>query len=126
MIVDRISRCLAYLSCLLLLVVMVAGCMTDLTRGRDYGEPPICEVHAAVMAKQKVPVISGYDLYGPPWAVAMHELFPHCDSPHRWDGDIAVYGEWALDYVCPECNKARDAWFVQQRPDIARAKGIIK
>jgi len=126
MIVDQGRRYLTYISCVLLLLVVTAGCMTDLTRGRDFGEPPICEVHASVMAKQKVPVISGYDLYGPSWAVAMHELFPHCDSPRRWDGDTAVYGEWALDYVCPECNKARAAWFIQNRPDIARAKGLIK
>ncbi len=120
------KRRLAYIACLLVLVVVAAGCMTDLTRGRDYGDPPICEVHASVMTKQKVPVISGYDLYGSQWAVAMHEQFPHCDSPRRWDGDVTVHGEWALDYICPECNKARDAWFIQNRPDIARAKGLAK
>ncbi len=125
-IVDRMSRCLAYISCLFVLVVVTAGCMPDLTGGRDYGEPPICEVHASIMTKQKVPVISGYDLYGAQWAVAMHEQFPHCDSPRRWEGDIAVRGEWAIAYVCPECNKARDKWLIENRPDIARAKGLTK
>lgn len=125
--VDHIRRSFAYLSCLSLLAIVAAGCtLPDLTRGRDYGEPPICEVHASVMTKQKVPVISGYDLYGPQWAVAMHEYFPHCDSPRRRDIDTTVYGEWALDYVCPECNKARDNWFIRNRPDIARAKGLIE
>lgn len=111
---------------MLLLVAAVTGCTPDLTRGRDYGDPPICEVDANVMTKQRVPVISGYDLYGPRWAVAMHEFFPHCDSPRRWDGDTAVHGEWAIDYVCPGCNQARDEWFIQNRPDIARAKGLTQ
>ena len=120
-------HCLAYALSALILLGTVAGCMPDLTRGRDFGEPPICEVHARVMVKQKVPVIASYDdLYGPEWAAAQRELFPHSDSPRTWEGDIAVHGEFALDYVCPGCNEARDQWLIQNRPGIARAKGLIK
>ncbi|HPC93677.1 MAG TPA: hypothetical protein PLU87_01950 [Sedimentisphaerales bacterium] len=120
-------HCLAYASSALILLGAVAGCMPDLTRGRDFGDPPICEVHARVMVKQKVPVIASYDdLYGPEWAAAQRELFPHSDSPRSWEGDIAIHGEFALDYVCPGCNEARDQWLIQNRPGIARAKGLIK
>jgi len=122
---ERRSWHLAYAWCILMLAVTTAGCVTDLTRGRDYGDPPVCEVHGSVMTKKKVPLID-YDLYGPEWALAMHRSFPHCDSPRRWDGDIAVYGDSALDYVCPSCNQARDAWFIENRPDIARAKVLIE
>jgi hypothetical protein len=124
--INRTRYVLAYALGALILIGMAAGCMTDLTTGRDFGDPPVCEIHARVMTKQKVPVISGYDLYGPEWAQAVREHFPHSDSPHRWDGDLAVHGEEALDYVCPGCNEARDQWLIQNRPGVARAKGLIK
>lgn len=124
--ISRARHYLAYALGALVLIGMAAGCMTDLTRGRDFGDPPVCEIHARVMTKQRVPLISGYDLYGPDWAQAVREQFPHSDSPHRWDGDLAVYGEHGLDYVCPGCNEARDQWLIQNRPGVARAKGLIK
>jgi hypothetical protein len=124
--IRRVRHYLAYALGALVLIGVGAGCMTDLTRGRDFGDPPICEIHAQVMAKQKVPVISGYDLYGPDWAQAVREQFPHSDSPRHWDGDLTVYGEHALDYVCPGCNEARDQWLIQNRPGVARARGLIK
>ncbi|MDI6451368.1 hypothetical protein [Anaerobaca lacustris] len=108
-----------------ILLGMVAGCMIDLTKGRDFGEPPVCQVHARVMRKEKVPLISGYDLYGGDWAQAEREQFPHSDSPRRWDGDLAVHGEHGLAYVCPGCNEARNRWLIQNRPGVARAKGLI-
>jgi hypothetical protein len=96
--IHRARHCLAYALSALVLLGTVAGCMPDLTRGRDFGDPPICEVHARVMVKQKVPVIASYDdLYGPEWAAAQRELSRHSDSPRTWEGDIAVHGDYALD-----------------------------
>lgn len=123
---ERKSWCVAAAWCLLLLAVAAAGCTTDLTRGRDYGNPPLCEVHGRVMTKRLVPLLPGYDLYGPQWAAAMQRSFPHSDSPRRWDGDITVHGDTALDYICPACNQARDAWLIENRPEIARAKGLVR
>lgn len=124
--ISRASHYIAYALGALVLIGIIAGCTPDLTRGRDFGDPPVCEVHARVMAKQRIPVISGYDLYGPEWAQAVQEDFPHSDSPRRWDGDLAVHGEHALAYVCPGCNEARNLWLIQHRPGVARAKGLIE
>lgn len=74
--INRTRYVLAYALGALILIGMAAGCMTDLTRGRDFGDPPVCEIHARVMTKQRVPVISGYDLYGPGWCRRCESTFP--------------------------------------------------
>ncbi len=125
MTIRRARHCFAAALGALALLGMVAGCMIDLTRGRDFGEPPVCQVHARVMRKEKVPLISGYDLYGPDWAQAERGHFPHSDSPRRWDGDLTVHGEYGIAYVCPGCNEARNLWLIQNRPGVARAKGLM-
>ena len=104
------------------MVGAVSGCTVDLT-DRVYRRGNVCEVHRCPMEKQKLPVVPGSAVYETAWFCAHMNKFPHSDSPRREDDDLIPFAKWAIDYVCPQCSKARDVWLAECRA--GNAKGQV-
>ena len=106
-----------------LLVGAVSGCTVDLT-DRVYRRGNVCEVHHCPMEKQKLPVLPGSAVGDTAWLCAHMDKFPHSDGPRYADDHSILWEEWAIDYVCPQCNKARDAWRADHRAGNAEGQGL--
>ena len=111
---GRIYSTLALLAGLLLGIC--AGCTADLTQRGPLRIDPTCEVHATAMEKQKLEVASGTDFQALDWYVVKQERFPHSDSPRRADAEVMPFARHVIDWVCPECNRARDRWLSANEP----------
>ena len=105
--------CVRSAACLLV-VVLIAGCVTDATRG----SPRACPIHARPLKADTVRVV-----YGLPAEVidevgaARQTRFPYA-STHVSGGCVRGRPAWYRVMYCRDCRRARATYFRDEMPAV--------